>query len=598
MEQSISNRQNAERANNERRVQQNAERANNERRIHQIRNDRRIHQRVNQQPRRPQSPASVVIPNVQRNDDVSVSTDSRWGNESERSNSDSTIRGRAAITQSRQQATRRDLEAEDSVEMQQHRPSSPDSVVEFNAVLADEEASAPELGNRWDSESDSDSEDDESISNERRTEGYTLRDQIQTAHGQVPRPVYVEVIHRMDQQQQQERESIFSGSAQEREWNPDDDDPQQGTDTNDHPTSDVIQSVLESGGGIEYGGRGEAALRRRRQLDITSAFLDGSLDRLTIKEQNAALLEVLCSGEDAGEPGSAEIPQYLSTIVQELELDDEQLLRILLTTSKDSDESTYNTDEEVSSVEEVYTSDSTPQSTSTNDETGEEDSSSEEETGRSQASGEPSNEERGKLKDPPELLLRGQPRQRSGPSFTMCDDKASSMRTRGNVNRGLPAPAQFRSRKAKKKDKSRARAMKWARSKPSSEEAKALKKKYRRFDRGYKEFSKKTAVTSADVANSLRRSGTQQKEGSSPEETARAAAAEREIREKRRVSELLEDGGLGYIPLDKETQHVRVAFENVNSIGPRWKTDKLNKDIIPSLEVDVFMFNELQRDWR
>ena len=281
-----------------------------------------------------------------------------------------------------------------------------------------------------------------------------------------------------------------------------------------------------------------------------------------------------------------------------MELDDEQLLRILLTTTKDSDESTYNTDEEVSSVEEVYTSDSTPQSTSTNDETGEEDSSSEEETGRSQASGEPSNEERGKLKDPPELLLRGQPRQRSGLSSTMCDDKASSMRTRGNVNRGLPAPAQFRSRKAKKKDKSRARAMKWARSKPSSEEAKALKKKYRRFDRGYKEFSKKTAVTTADVANSLRRSGTQQKDCSSPEETARAAAAEREIRETRRVSELLEDGGLGYIPSEKETQHVRVAFENVNSIGPRWKTDKLNKDIIPSLEVDVFMFNELQRDWR
>eukprot|EP00956_Cyclotella_meneghiniana_P026998 scaffold59670_cov46-Cyclotella_meneghiniana.AAC.1 len=64
--------------------------------------------------------------------------------------------------------------------MQQHRPSSPDSVVAFNAVLADEEASAPELGNRWDSESDSDSDDNESISNEGRTEGYTLRDQIQT----------------------------------------------------------------------------------------------------------------------------------------------------------------------------------------------------------------------------------------------------------------------------------------------------------------------------------------------------------------------------------------------------------------------------------
>eukprot|EP00956_Cyclotella_meneghiniana_P006707 scaffold8891_cov46-Cyclotella_meneghiniana.AAC.1 len=48
--------------------------------------------------------------------------------------------------------------------MQQHRPSSPDSVVELNAVLADEEASAPELRNRWDSESDSDSEDVESTS--------------------------------------------------------------------------------------------------------------------------------------------------------------------------------------------------------------------------------------------------------------------------------------------------------------------------------------------------------------------------------------------------------------------------------------------------
>eukprot|EP00956_Cyclotella_meneghiniana_P022756 scaffold43409_cov41-Cyclotella_meneghiniana.AAC.5 len=36
----------------------------------------------------------------------------------------------------------------------------------------------------------------------------------------------------------------------------------------------------------------------------------------------------------------------------------------------------------------------------------------------------------------------------------------------------------------------------------------------------------------------------------------------------------------------------------LNIIGPRWKVDKLNKDIIPSLEVDVFMLNELQRDWR
>eukprot|EP00956_Cyclotella_meneghiniana_P029780 scaffold73278_cov73-Cyclotella_meneghiniana.AAC.1 len=307
------------------------------------------------------------------------------------------------MVQSRQQTTRRHSETEVSVGMQQYRPSSPDSVVELNAVLADEEASAPELRNRWDSESDSDSEDvesipndsvvefnavladeetpapelrnrwdsesdsdsedSESIANEDPNGGYTLRDQIRTSHGQIPRPVYVEVIHRMEQQQQQEREAIFSGSAQEREWNPDDDDPQQIAVTNGQPISDAIQLALESGRGIEYGGRGDSAVRQRRQLDITSAFLDGSLDRLTIREQNAALLEVLYSGEDAEEPSSAEIPHYLLTIAQELELDDEQLLRILLTTSKDSDESTYNTDEEVSSVEEVYTSESTLQNT-------------------------------------------------------------------------------------------------------------------------------------------------------------------------------------------------------------------------------------------
>eukprot|EP00956_Cyclotella_meneghiniana_P007718 scaffold10329_cov66-Cyclotella_meneghiniana.AAC.7 len=382
----------------------------------------------------------------------------------------------------------------------------------------------------------------------------------------------------MEQQQQQERNAVFSGSAQDRQWNSDDDDPQQPSEIREQIISDIVQTALDTGEGIQYGGHGGASIRHRHQYDITSAFLDGTLDNLSIREQNAVLLEALCSDEDA------EIPQYLTQLVQELQLDDEKLLRILLTTPRDSSDSSFRSEDGVTSDEEVQ-----------------------EPPHRQRKkvivhnpvdSGEPSNEAGGEPKDPPEWLLQERPRQRPGLLATAGDDKASSMRNRGNVNKGLPAPAQFRTRKSKKKDKSRSRAMKWERSKPSREEAKALKKKYRRFDSGYKEFSKKTVVTAVDVANSLRRSGEPRTEGPPPENIAGATAAEKEIRESRRVSELLEDGGLGYIPREKETQYVRVAFENVNSIGPRWKVDKLNKDIIPSLEVDVFMFNELQRDWR
>ena len=365
----------------------------------------------------------------------------------------------------------------------------------------------------------------------------------------------------MEQQQQQERNAVFSGSAQDRQWNSDDDDPQQPSEIREQIISDIVQTALDTGEGIQYGGHGGASIRHRHQYDITSAFLDGTLDNLSIREQNAVLLEALCSDEDA------EIPQYLTQLVQELQLDDEKLLRILLTTPRDSSDSSFRSEDGVTSDEEVYTSDGITDSSTGYGTGAGASSSSEEESDSPQSSGEPSNEAGGEPKDPPEWLLQERPRQRPGLLATAGDDKASSMRNRGNVNKGLPAPAQFRTRKSKKKDKSRSRAMKWERSKPSREEAKALKKKYRRFDRGYKEFSKKTVVTAVDVANSLRRSGEPRTEGPPPENIAGATAAEKEIRESRRVSELLEDGGLGYIPREKETQYVRVAFENVNSIG-------------------------------
>ena len=128
----------------------------------------------------------------------------------------------------------------------------------------------------------------------------------------------------MEQQQQQERNAVFSGSAQDRQWNSDDDDPQQPSEIREQIISDIVQTALDTGEGIQYGGHGGASIRHRHQYDITSAFLDGTLDNLSIREQNAVLLEALCSDEDA------EIPQYLTQLVQELQLDDEKLLRILL----------------------------------------------------------------------------------------------------------------------------------------------------------------------------------------------------------------------------------------------------------------------------
>jgi hypothetical protein len=53
------------------------------------------------------------------------------------------------------------------------------------------------------------------------------------------------------------------------------------------------------------------------------------------------------------------------------------------------------------------------------------------------------------------------------------------------------------------------------------------------------------------------------------------------------------------MPDKKETNRVRILFENVNSLGPLWKMDKLNgEDIIQGLSIDVLGLAELQRDWR
>lgn len=105
-------------------------------------------------------------------------------------------------------------------------------------------------------------------------------------------------------------------------------------------------------------------------------------------------------------------------------------------------------------------------------------------------------------------------------------------------------------------------------------------------------------MTKEDVDSNMRGGESEKGRQMESDQPSNQTAAMMESREARRVAELLEDGGLGYIPREKETQFVRVAFENVNSIGPGWKIDKLNKDVIPSLEVDVFLFNELQQDWR
>ena len=67
----------------------------------------------------------------------------------------------------------------------------------------------------------------------------------------------------------------------------------------------------------------------------------------------------------------------------------------------------------------------------------------------------------------------------------------------------------------------------------------------------------------------------------------------------RQLLELLQDGGVGYVPKKKASGWVRLMFENWNSLGvlsQSWKVDRLNQ-LITNLQVDVVAGCETQCDW-
>ena len=66
-----------------------------------------------------------------------------------------------------------------------------------------------------------------------------------------------------------------------------------------------------------------------------------------------------------------------------------------------------------------------------------------------------------------------------------------------------------------------------------------------------------------------------------------------------RMMEMLQDGGVGYMPEKKERGWIRIMFENWNSLGvmtQSWKVDRLNY-LIDRLQIDVVAGCESQCDW-
>jgi len=63
--------------------------------------------------------------------------------------------------------------------------------------------------------------------------------------------------------------------------------------------------------------------------------------------------------------------------------------------------------------------------------------------------------------------------------------------------------------------------------------------------------------------------------------------------------ELLEDGGVGYMPDKKHNGWIRLMFENWNSLGiytQSWKVDRLNY-LVKHLNIDIVAGCECQTDW-
>jgi hypothetical protein len=133
-----------------------------------------------------------------------------------------------------------------------------------------------------------------------------------------------------------------------------------------------------------------------------------------------------------------------------------------------------------------------------------------------------------------------------------------------------------------------------------------IKTKYRSFQKGALKFKKRIAPSHEDLSRSTQHGQTMldnphyyEPNGDSVSSNRLALAKDHECREMQRTIELLEDGGIGYMPEKKTHGWVRIMFENWNSLGiltQSWKFDRLNY-LVKSLNIDIVAGCECQTDW-
>jgi hypothetical protein len=131
-----------------------------------------------------------------------------------------------------------------------------------------------------------------------------------------------------------------------------------------------------------------------------------------------------------------------------------------------------------------------------------------------------------------------------------------------------------------------------------------LKLKYRTFLRGCKDFWETCNVNHEDIERAMHRCPCEWDDyfyrgDHTPIEGKRMSQAwDVEIREMQRTLELLEDGGVGFLPETKKQGWIRIMLENWNSLGVfthTWKVDRL-RYLIKHLDIDLLVGCEVQCD--
>jgi hypothetical protein len=139
--------------------------------------------------------------------------------------------------------------------------------------------------------------------------------------------------------------------------------------------------------------------------------------------------------------------------------------------------------------------------------------------------------------------------------------------------------------------KSRRRRDAWLNNRASIEQ----KRKYRALLKGYKTFKTKCMVKDVDVEKAISHHRTSDcspndlMHPSEFNEIAMDRAIDIERREMNQLIELLQEGGVGYVPKRKPNGWVRLMFENWNSLGMfthSWKVERLNH-LVSDLQVDL-----------